>query len=147
MYQKDFILRMIELFGEFLAAIMGLIRKGEYTRASEKIGRVYYDMLKEDASFFRSLPENDLTKTLLENHNYTNGHLEILAELFNAEAELSLAQGNKSGSLEFSRKSLILFEFVDSDQKTYSLERLNKIETIRQRIENLIQNVSDLPTA
>jgi len=141
MYQKDFILRMIEMFGELLTAIMGLIRKGEYTRASEQIGRVYYDMLKEDASFFRSLPENDLTETLLENHNYTNGHLEILAGLFNAEAELALAQGNKSGSLEFSRKSLILFEFVDSDQKTYSLERLNKIETIRQRIENMIQNV------
>jgi hypothetical protein len=136
---------MIEMFGELLAAIIGLIRKGEYTRASEQIGRVYNDMLKEDASYFRSLPENDLTKTLLENHNYTNGHLEILAGLFNAEAELSLAQGNKSGSLEFSRKSLILFEFVDSDQKTYSLERVNKIETIRQRIEYLIQMSSDLP--
>lgn len=132
---------MIELFGEFLAGIMRLIKKGDYTRASEQIGKVYYDMLKEDASFFRSLPEKDLTQTLLENHNYTNGHLEILAELFNAEAELSLAQGNNSGSLEFSRKSLILFEFVDADQKTYSLERLNKIETIRKRIENLLQNV------
>lgn len=141
MYQKDFILRMIDMFGELLAAIMGLIRKGEYTRASDQIGRIYYDMLKEDASFFRSLPEKDLTKTLLENHNYTNGHLEILAELFNAEAELALAQRNKSASLEFSGKSLVLFEFVDADQKTYSLERLNKIETIRQRIEKLLQNV------
>lgn len=141
MYQKDFILRMIEMFGEFLAGIMRLIKKGDFNRASDQIGRIYYDMLKEDASFFRSLPEDDLTKTLLENHNYTNGHLEILAELFNAEAELSLAQGDKSGSLEFSRKSLILFEFIDADQKTYSLERLNKIETIRQRIENLLQNV------
>jgi hypothetical protein len=142
MYQKDFILRMIEMFGELLAGIMGLIRKGEYTRASDQIGRVYNDMLKEDASFFRALPENDLTKSLLENHNYTNGHLEILAELFNAEAELSLARGNIAGSLEFSRKSLILFEFVDADQKTYSLERVNKIETIKQRIENLVKNVT-----
>jgi hypothetical protein len=141
MYQKDFILRMIEMFGELLAGIMGLIRKGEYTRAYDQIGRVYSDMLKEDASFFRALPENGLTQSILENHNYTNGHLEILAELFNAEAELSLAQGNKTGSLEFSRKSLILFEFVDADQKIYSLERLNKIETIRQRIDNLFQNV------
>jgi hypothetical protein len=132
---------MIEMFGELLSGIMGLIRKGEYNRAYDQIGRVYKDMLKEDASFFRSIPENDLTQSLLRNHNYTNGHLEIIAELFNAEAELSMAQGNKSGSLEFSRKSLILFEFVDSDQKTYSLERLNKIETIRQRIENLLQNI------
>ena len=138
MYQKDYILRMIEMFGELLAGIFGLIKKGDYTRASEQIGKVYYDLLKEDASFFRAIPEEDLTVRLIQEHNYTNGHLEILAELFNAEAELSLAQGNKSGCLEYSRKSLILFEFVDTNQKTYSLERINKMESIRKRIETLI---------
>jgi hypothetical protein len=137
MYQKDYILRMIEMFGELLAGIFGLIRKGQYNRATEQIGKVYYDMLREDASFFRVIPEKDLTNKLILEHNYTNDHLEILAELFNAEAELELAQGNKSGSLEYSRKSLILFEFVDTNQKTYSLERINKMESIRKRIETL----------
>ena len=137
MYEKDYILRMIEMFGELLRGIIGLIRKGEYNKASEQIGRVYYDILKEDASFFRTIPEEELTNKLLLEHNYTNGHLEILAELFNAEAELSLAQGNKSGSIEYSRKSLILFEFIDADQKIYSLERINKMESIRKRIDTL----------
>ena len=137
MYEKDYILRMIEMFGELLRGIIGLIKKGEYNKASEQIGRVYYDILKEDASFFRTIPEEELTNKLLLEHNYTNGHLEILAELFNAEAELSLAQGNKSGSIEYSRKSLILFEFIDADQKIYSLERINKMESIRRRIDNL----------
>ena len=125
------------MFGELLAGILGLIRKGEYNRASDQIGRVYYDMLREDASFFRAIPEEELIHKLLLEHNFTNGHLEILAELFNAEAELSLAQGNKSGSIEYSGKSLILFEFIDADQKTYSLERIHKIEAIRKRIETL----------
>ncbi len=98
-------------------------------------------MLKEDASFFRVIPEKDLTNKLILEHNYTNDHLEILAELFNAEAELDLAQGNKSGCLEYSRKSLILFEFVDTNQKTYSLERINKMESIRKRIETLISRI------
>ena len=138
MYQKDYILRMIEMFGELLAGIFGLIKKGQYNRASEQIGKVYYDMLKEDASFFKAIPEEDLTNKLIMEHNYTNGHLEILAELFNAEAELGLVQGNKPGCLEYSRKSLILFEFVDTNQKTYSLERINKMESIRKRIETLI---------
>jgi hypothetical protein len=138
MYQRDYLLRMIEMFGELLAGIMGFIRKGEFNRASQQIGRVYYDILREDASFFTSIPENELTPRLLENHNYTNGHLEILAELFNAEAELNLARGDKSESLTFFRKSLVLFEFVDTDQKTYSLERINKIETIRKRIDSLL---------
>jgi hypothetical protein len=138
MYQKDYILRMIEMFSEMLAGIFGLIKKGQYDRATERIGKVYYDMLKEDASFFRVIPEEDLTDRLMQKHNYTNGHLEILAELFNAEAELTLAQGNKSGCLEYSRKSLILFKFVDTNQKTYSLERINKMESIQKRIDTLI---------
>lgn len=138
MYQKDYILRMIEMLGELLAGIFGLIKKGEYRRASEQIGRIYYNTLKEDAAFFRTIPEADLTYKLLHEHNYTNSHLEILAELFNAEAELTFAQGKKSESIEYSRKSLILFEFIDADQKTYSLERINKMESIRKRIENLV---------
>jgi hypothetical protein len=137
MYQKDYILRMIEMLGDLLAAIFGLIRKGDYMIAGEKLERIYYDMLKEDAAFFRSIPADELTHTLLEEHNYTNGHLEILAELFNAEAELELAQGNNKGSLEYSEKSLLLFEFVDLRQKTFSMERLDKITTIRERIDTL----------
>jgi Family of unknown function (DUF6483) len=136
-YQKDYILRMIEMLGELLTGIFRLIKKGEYRRASEQIGRIYYSILKEDAAFFRTIPEADLTHKLLYEHNYTNSHLEILAELFNAEAELTFAQGKKSESIEYSRKSLMLFEFIDADQKTYSLERINKMESIRKRIENL----------
>jgi len=137
MYQKDYILRMIEMLGDLLAAIFGLIKKGDYKRASEKLGKIYYDMLKEDAAFFRAIPANELTHKLLKEHNYTNGHLEILAELFNAEAELDLAQGNRSACLEYSTKSLILFEFIDREQKTYSSERLEKMAAISKRIEEM----------
>lgn len=128
---------MIEMLGDLIAAIFGLVRKGDYTQASEKLDRIYYDMLKEDAAFFRKIPIDDLTHKLLEEHNYTNGHLEILAELFNADAKLELAKGNMNESLDFSEKSLMLFEFIDIEQKTLSLERLDKMNSIRNRIQKL----------
>ena len=137
MYQKDYILRMIEMIGDLIAGILGLIKKGDFSRASKELGDLYFQMLREDSGFFRAIPEDKLTDTLLREHNYTNGHLEILAELFNTEAELELAQGNKSGSLEYSRKSLVLFEFVDKEQKTFSFEREKKMEDIRKRLESL----------
>ena len=137
MYQRDYILRMIEMIGQLIEAILGKIRKGEYQYASEQLANLYYDVLKEDASFFRRIPEQELSDKLLKDHNYTNGHLEILAELFNAEAELCFATGNRQGSLEYSGKSLILFEYIDSEQKIYSLERINKMESIRKRIDIL----------
>jgi hypothetical protein len=137
MYQKDYILRMIEMLGDLIAGILGLIKKGEFELATEKLENLYYGMLKEDSAFFRDIPENELTDRLLYQHNYNNGHLEVLAELFNAEAELCLAQGNKPGSLEYSRRSLRLFEFIDSEYRIYSQERIDKMEAIRERIRTI----------
>ena len=133
------------MLGDLIAAILGLVRKGDFEQASEQLGRVYYDMLKQDASYFRTIPEEELTQKLLHEHNFTNGHLEILAELFNAEAELELAQDNRAGSLEYSRKSLILFRFVDAEQKTFIPERINKMEIITRRIESLHETLNLSP--
>ena len=137
MYQKDYILRMIEMLGDLLAAIFGLIKKGDYKKASEQLGKIYYDMLKEDAAFFRAIPPDELTHKLMKEHNYTNGHLEILAELFNAEAELEASKGNKSDSLEYFEKSLLLFEFIDREQKTLFPGRLEKMDAIRKKIDEI----------
>lgn len=134
MYQKDYILRLIEMAGKVLAAILGQIKGGDLHKAAEDLDNFYYDILKEDASFFRGIPEEQLTEKLLHEHNYTNGHLEILAELFNAEAELCIAKNDKKGALEYSGKSLRLFEFIDAEYKTYSQQRIDKMTEIRNRI-------------
>lgn len=123
------------MIGDLIAAVLGLIKKGDYNKASEELGRIYYDMLKEDAAFFREIPAGELTNKLLKEHNYTNGHLEILAELFNAEAELEVSQGHKSDSLEYFEKSLMLFKFIDREQKTYSDERQEKMNSISEKIQ------------
>jgi hypothetical protein len=125
---------MIAMVARMIGAILGLIKKGELTKATEDLDNLYYDALKQDAAFFKDLPEDKLTNTLLQDHNYTNGHLEILAELFNAEAVLLKAKGDDEGCTLFSRKSLKLFEFLDREQKTYSQERINLMNELRSRI-------------
>ena len=137
MYQKDYVLRMIEMIRELIMGILGLIKKGDLDIAGEKIDNLYYDFLKEDSAFFTSIPAGELTEKLLQEHNYTHGHIEILAWLFDAEAELELARGNRKMSLEFSRKSLILFEFIENEQKSYSFDREGKLKMIRNRIKSL----------
>ncbi len=139
MYQKDYILRLIEEMTRVLAVILGLMKKGDFRKAAENLENTYHNLLKEDAAYFRQIPEEDLTSDLLEKHNYTNVHLEVLAELFNAEAELCLTQNDRSSCLAYSRKSLLLFRFIDTEYKTYLQERLDKIKTIEARIRNLIE--------
>ena len=124
------------MLGDLIAAIFGLIRKGDYARAGENLNQIYYDMLKQDAAYFRTLPEDELTDKLLQEHNYTNGHLEILAELFNAEAELAIAKGDTDASLTYTRKALILFEYIDKAYRTYSQDRVDKMNTLRERVKN-----------
>lgn len=134
MYQKDYILRMIEMLGELLAAIFGLIKKGNYDQASKSLDRAYYNLLKEDASFFQRISKDKLTEKLIREHNYTHSHLEILAELFYAEAELQYAKGNQDKSIKFYEKSFILFEFIAKKSKSFSFERQSKQSLIKERI-------------
>jgi hypothetical protein len=98
--------------------------------------------LKQDAAFFQNIPKNELTTKLLKEHNFTNGHLEILSELFYTQAELSYSQGNQTDSIEFYEKSLILADFVIKETKTFSLEKQSKISLIQNRIIKLKDGAS-----
>jgi hypothetical protein len=142
MYQRDYILRMIEMIGDLIDGILGLIKKGDFQQASKSLENVYYDFLKQDASFFQNIPSQDLTEKLLKEHNYTDNHLEILSELFYAQAELSYAQGNKNKSLEFYEKTLILLDFVINESQSFSLEKQSKISLIQKRINQLKEAAS-----
>jgi hypothetical protein len=134
---------MVEMIRDLIMGILGLIRKGDLEKASVEIDRLFNDFLKEDSSFFTSIPAEKLSQKLLKEHNYTHGHLEILAWLFDTEAELELARGNNKMSLEFSQKSLLIFEFIENEQKTYSFEKTAKINTIKKRIESLTGKKSE----
>ena len=134
MYQRDYILRMLEMLTDLIAGILGLLKKGDYQKASQSLDNAYYDYLKQDASFFQGIPKEDLTIKLLKEHNYTNGHLEILSELFYAQAELFNAQGNQIESLNFYEKSLVLLNFVIKESKTFSVEKQSKVSLIQNQI-------------
>jgi len=123
------------MLGELILAIFSYIKKGNYQEASRILNDAYLNLLKQEASFFHKLDINEMTRILIKEHNYTNGHLEVLAELFYAEAELRFHKNEKAGSLIFYQKALKLFDFIEKENKTFSLEKLAKIERIKSRIE------------
>lgn len=137
MYQRDYILRMIEMLAELVAGILGLIRKGDYKRASQSIDHAYQDLLKQDAGFFDKIPLNQLTDSLVQEHNYTNGHLEILSELIYSQAELFYAQKNYNKSLEYYQKSRFLLEFIIKDTQSFSIEKQSRLSYLENRMAEL----------
>lgn len=142
MYQKDFLLRMIEMLAEMIAGILGLIKKGEFQQASQRLERAYTDFLKQNAPFFNSIPKEQIVEKLLKEHHYENGHLEILAELFYAEAELLFAKNEVKESIEFYEKALLLHAFVERETKSFSMERQSKVSLINSRIKQIKDNNS-----
>jgi hypothetical protein len=137
MYQKDYILRMIEMMGDLIAAILGLIKKGDHEQAEKMIERGYYELLRRDASYFQLIPKEQLTDKLLSDHDYTNGHLAVLAELFFAEATLNEAQNKLNRSRTNYEKSLVLLEFLEQDDKTWSAKREERKSLLKEKISML----------
>lgn len=137
MYRQDYILRMIEMMGDFIMALLGKIKKKDFEKANDMIDNAYQDMLKEDAAFFDKIPLEKLTKELMEEHNYTHGHLEILADLLYAQGELCFARKQSQDSLKYFQKSRYLLDFVLTETKTFSLEKQDRIMKIDARIEEL----------
>jgi len=137
MFQKDYILRMIEMIGDLIAAILGLIKKGDLEQAEKMIERGYYELLRRDASFFQLIPKEHLTDKLLGDHHYTNGHLTILAELFFAEAIVSKASDKRDNSRVCFEKSLLLLEFLEQADKTYSEKRIERMNQIKEQLAEL----------
>jgi len=142
MFQKDYILRMVEMIGDLIAALLGLIKKGDLEQAEKILERGYYELLRRDASFFQLIPKDQLTDKLLGEHHYTNGHLEVLSELFYAEATLSEAQNKLNNSRIYYEKSLVLLEFLEKEDKTWSAKREERKIILKERISALSDNES-----
>lgn len=134
MYQRDYILRMIEMMGDFIAAIIKMLKKDQFPEVSRMIENAYFEFLKEDAAFFRGIPGENLTRELMEIHNYSHGHLEILGELFYAEAELGYHSGKLNESLGYYKKSKLLLEFLLQESDTYSLNKEARMAEIQKKI-------------
>lgn len=140
MFQKDYILRMVEMIGDLIAALLGLIKKGDTDQAEKLLERGYYELLRREASFFQQIPKEQLTDKLLVEHNYTSGHLAVLAELFYAEALVSQAQNRLENSLICYEKSLVLLEFLELEDKTYSEKREERKRELKEQISVLSTN-------
>ncbi len=130
---------MIEMFGEMLAGIFGLLRKRRYTEASQAIENTYAELLRKDSSEILKVDAERLPETLQSDFNFNQQQLEVVAGLLYAEAELNFRQKNFSESKINFQKSLTIFRYLEKEQKIYSVERQNQISDIEKRISEISQ--------
>ena len=136
MIERDFIMRMLQMFFEALAK---LIEKkdvpGEEPDPSyiqERLYGMYEQFFHTPAIHFYHLSKEDMLDELLSN-NYSErdilARVQMLSELLYQDAMVKNSTLEKYGLLE---KSLYLFEYLNHHSNTFSWDRNQRILDIKK---------------
>lgn len=128
MLQTDYFLRLIREFMDALQLLISRRKKGEeFAKELEELYRTYlgpYD-------FYHISDMDDIMKDFERfNEDQRLERMEILARLYYVEA------GEKIGPARHMllERSLMIFNFIDSHSRTYSMEREMKISSLRSQL-------------
>jgi len=136
MGQEDYLIREIEKIALMLQVILGKLtgNKKNVSVSPEKQFEETKEMLFSDINFdvekFLKLDEVQSNKYILSLKGNSTDNLEILAEII---SQLGLI-GNPEYKYVCLRKSLQLYEYCNSADKTYSVERESRIREIREKL-------------
>ena len=128
MIEQDYFIRIIR---EFFAALARALEKKEIEDRSKAIHELYEQYLGSYEYYQNATPEEaiDHIATIYpEEQRYQR--LEMLAELYYAEAEWRVYPIK----MDLLERALKLFEFIDRNSDTFSLDRADKIKKIKNSI-------------
>jgi len=131
MYERDYIMKMVEAFSRMIARIMGLKEKGELNKAEALILEAYDTILKIDPDTLRSFDDRAWDSFCRER---TPQELEMIADLFRVEGEIRIDLGDRDGVYRLLFKSLELLKYVDDHTDTFSVLRFDKISSLEQKL-------------
>ena len=132
MEQQDYLKRQIDqlarVLGKVLTLLPGLNNNGQLTYAYDASDQILKTQLEIDIRRLIDMPSDELINYLKSEKYYTNQNLEKLADIFFLMAQY--APDNDKQSLYL--KSLSIFEYLETAEKTYALDRQLKIKQIRE---------------
>lgn len=133
MVKRDLILDQIEQMGAFLRKLLDKFSNSnsleDGTNASDSVINELNVEIGFDLKLFLTFSEED-AKNYLSNYNFTEDHLEALSKLL---VKMSIDATNKK---EFLLKALFILDFSDGISNTFSFERNNTKNKIKELIKN-----------
>lgn len=138
MEQKDYLLREIEKIGLVLAAIWQKLFGGKENPAiafTQQIGEakgMLFNEINFDLDHFLTLNKEESNEYINSFKGFTIENIESLAKLI---AQIGFSDISENGK-EYLEKALQLYEFCNTNDKTYSLERETKVKVIKENIKN-----------
>ena len=134
MIRRDYIMRMIEEFGKFLSAIVGLKREGNYGDALGKIDNVYEGMLDLDPKILKSVDAKELLDFLQNEKNFNNQYMKMIAELLFEEGQIYLESGDPISARNVLEKAKVLINYLMESNTTFSFDWYEKLSVIENAL-------------
>ncbi|TFH22397.1 MAG: hypothetical protein E4H10_13845 [Bacteroidia bacterium] len=131
MYERDYIMRMIEAFAKMIAAIVGLREKGELDKARSLVEEAYDTVLKVNSGEIKEYDDEQWKQFCSKR---SPEELEMLADLLKVEGEIMLDSGKPEGVGELFLKALTLLKLVEAQSGAYSMTRFDKITELEQKL-------------
>jgi len=136
MIRKDFIERMIEEFGRFLAEVMALKNEGKYTKALKRIDEMYEGMIKTDPKVLKSIESDQLLDFLQNELKFDSKYIKMIADLLYEEGQVYLESGDPIGAINVLEKAKVLIEYLMESDATFGFDWEEKIAAIEKLLES-----------
>jgi hypothetical protein len=141
MIQRDFIKRQLEELGRAVAKIISDILKLKELGKVEEGIVITQETLKNnfdlDIENLLSLPLESFVEALIREKKYSSVHLNYLGDVLFTAAELFEQKGETKKAKALNQRVLMIFNYVNQTEKTFSLERNNKIEKIKNNLRTI----------
>jgi hypothetical protein len=143
MVQRDYVLRLIEMFVKVLARILKLKEEKKYDLALAEIGEAYRSLLGIPAQFVHSMSDSDLLAFLKRGDQFNADKLIVLAELVKEEGDIWVLENRSDEAGGLYIKSLSLYLASIAEESRFQTEAtFVKIDTVIDALKSY-----DLPTS
>lgn len=137
MKERDYLKKQIDvlgrILGKLLSDLLGKKSSGEIVGGIEFTNQILNEELNLTIEKITKIPEEDFIDFLKTEKKFTNENLEQLSEIILVNMESGI---DEITQLKLYKKSLLLFEHIEKNEKTYSFERHLKIGKIKEILSN-----------
>lgn len=135
MLRRDLIKKQIEEMARVLAVMLGLRNEGKNAEARQKADEMMKELIGMDSATLHMIPQEELMQTLREEAKLHEDHISVIADYFTIEGEMLSEEGHEEAANTSFSKALSLLEGLNQlPRATFSMERMQKINILRQRI-------------
>jgi len=137
MERRDYLEDQIKQLAQVLASMIGFIKgkkNANFESAAEAVDRALQAELDLDIESLTGLSDEHFIAKLAATNKFNSDNFERLANVLFILAKTSGADANNLKVNKLYSKSLLLYKYIESNDKNYSLHRNSRMREIQQAI-------------